>query len=112
MMELRIPMTRGGWGYQKFSARAREWGIVGAVAVADGSRVALLNMAPTAVRAPTVEAAVLRGAGPAEAATEIATAGFRPPSDIHAGPEYRLHLARVLTARALQDASARRDVEG
>jgi carbon-monoxide dehydrogenase medium subunit len=37
-------------------------------------------------------------------AAEGATEGLEPEADIHATADYRLHLARVLTARALASA--------
>jgi len=62
-------------------------------------------MGATPVRASAVEAA-LAGAdrdavsGAAEAADE----GTDPPSDVHASADYRRHLARVLTGRAVTQA--------
>ncbi len=45
-------------------------------------------------------------------AAEQATAVLDPPSDIHATAEYRGHLARVLTTRALREAQADRARRG
>ena len=90
------------WGYQKFVRRANDWAIVGAAAVA--GRVALANMGPVPIRARAVEQALADGASPAEAAT-LAAEGTEPAEDIHADRSYRQHLARVLTRRALEDAT-------
>ena len=97
---VRIP--RGGdvpWGYQKFVRRANDWAIVG-VAAYDG-RVALANMGGTPLRAHAVEEALRSGASAAEAAAHAAD-GTSPGYDFHADAEYRKHLARVLTRRALE----------
>jgi aerobic carbon-monoxide dehydrogenase medium subunit len=88
------------WGYQKFVRRANDWAIVG-VAACDG-RIALANMGPVPLRARAAEQALADGASVAEAAT-LAADGTEPGEDIHAGREYRQHLARVLTRRALQE---------
>jgi aerobic carbon-monoxide dehydrogenase medium subunit len=86
------------WGYQKFVRRANDWAIVGVAAV-DG-RIALANMGPTPLRATAAENALAAGASPAEAA-ELAADGTSPGEDLHADREYRRHLVRVLTRRAL-----------
>jgi carbon-monoxide dehydrogenase medium subunit len=97
---VRVPRTgTATWGYQKFVRRANDWAIVGVAAV-DG-RVALASMAGTPLRAAGVEAALKAGASPAEAA-EHAAEGTSAGSDFHADKDYREHLARVLTRRALE----------
>ena len=63
----------------------------------------LTNMGPTTLRASGVEEALASGADPA-AAAERAAEGTSPPSDHNASSEYREHLARVLTRRALEEA--------
>lgn len=104
--EVRIPKHAGeGWNFQKFNRRAQDWAIVGVSAQrTNGSaKVALVNMAPTPIRATAVEEALNGGASAAEAAEQAAT-GMAPSSDLNAGVDYRNHLARVLTRRALQEA--------
>jgi aerobic carbon-monoxide dehydrogenase medium subunit len=97
---VRVPRRPGApWGYQKFVRRANDWAIVGAAAI-DG-RVALANMGATPLRARAVEAALAGGASPAEAAAHAAES-TSPGEDLHADREYRRHLARVLTRRALE----------
>jgi carbon-monoxide dehydrogenase medium subunit len=97
---VRIPRRPGEpWGYQKFTRRANDWAIVG-VAAASG-RVALANMGARPLRATAVEQALAAGASVTEAA-QLAAEGAEPGEDIHADREYRQHLARVLTERALQ----------
>jgi aerobic carbon-monoxide dehydrogenase medium subunit len=97
---VRVPRRPGvPWGYQKFVRRANDWAIVGVAAV-DG-RIALANMGPKPLRAAAAEEALADGASAAEAA-EHAADGTSPGEDMHADREYRRHLAKVLTRRALQ----------
>jgi carbon-monoxide dehydrogenase medium subunit len=117
LTEIRVPpMAGAGWSFQKFNRRAHDWAIVGVAAVrpvshgsngnaGGGTRVALVNMASTPVRATAVEEALAGGATPAEAATHAAD-GLHPPTDINANPEFRRHLAEVLVRRALEEAGA------
>ncbi|WP_066933446.1 FAD binding domain-containing protein [Microtetraspora fusca] len=111
---IRVPKLGPGWGfhYEKFHRTAQAWAIVGVAAAVrrsggavEEARVALTNMGPVPVRATGVEQAV-RGAdlganGALRAAAERADEDADPPSDLHARPDYRRHLARVLTHRAL-----------
>jgi carbon-monoxide dehydrogenase medium subunit len=105
LTEIRVPKVSGGWSYQKFNPRAQDWAIVGVAAVArnGGTSVALTNMGETPVRASAVEQALAGGAGPADAA-EQALEGTNAPNDALASAEYRQHLAKVLTRRAIEGA--------
>jgi aerobic carbon-monoxide dehydrogenase medium subunit len=106
LTEIRVPKATGGWAYEKFHARAQDWAIVGvAVARNGGTRVALTNMGPTAIRAAGVEEALAGGAEPA-AAAERAAEGTEPIDDTFATAEYRRHLAPILVRRALEEALA------
>ena len=70
-------------------------------------RVAFTNMGSTALRATAVEEALKGGSVDADAiaaAAEKAADGTEPPGDLNATPEYKAHLARVLTKRALTTA--------
>jgi aerobic carbon-monoxide dehydrogenase medium subunit len=99
-----IRVAKGAEGvYLKESRRSHDWATVGvAVARHAGSvRVALTNVAETTVRARAVEAALADGASVAEAAERVAE-DARPGSDAVASADYRAHLARVLTRRALE----------
>lgn len=101
--EVRIPKHTGaGYSFQKFNRRAQDWAIVGVSAQRSdgGTRVALVSMHPTPIRAGAVEAALNGGASAAEAA-EHAAEGVSPSADLNASVEYRRHLARVFTKRAL-----------
>jgi len=96
---IRVPRGAGKrWGYQKFVRRANDWAIVG-VAAYDG-RVALASMGGTPLRALATEDALRSGASIEDAAA-LAAVGTSPGSDFHADSDYREHLARVLTRRAL-----------
>jgi aerobic carbon-monoxide dehydrogenase medium subunit len=116
--EVRLPATDGwGYGYEKFTRRAEDWAMVGVCALVkragDGScedvRIGLTHMASTPLRATAAEAA-LRGqaldANSIGAAAEQAAEGTDPPGDLNATPDYKRHLARVLTRRALEAAAA------
>jgi aerobic carbon-monoxide dehydrogenase medium subunit len=114
---VRVPKLGPGWGYryEKFHRTAQAWAIVGVAAVARRSngqvaeaRIGLANMGPVPVRASAAEAAVAGADASREAlrsAAERADEGTQPPADLHGAPDYRRHLARVLTARALAVAS-------
>ncbi|WP_163506381.1 FAD binding domain-containing protein [Fodinicola acaciae] len=102
LVEIRLPRLAGrGYAYEKFVRRANDWAIVG-VATVDG-RVALVNMGQTPLRANKVEEALRSGASAADAAA-LAAEDTSPPADMHAGEEFRRHLARVLTKRGLRKA--------
>jgi aerobic carbon-monoxide dehydrogenase medium subunit len=114
--EIRVP-SFDGWGssYKKFTRRAEDWAMVAVCAMVkkagDGSvedvRIALTNMGSTPLRATAAEDA-LRGKGldAIAAAAEQAAEGTDPPGDLNATPDYKRHLARVLTRRALEEAAA------
>ena len=103
VVELRVPRTgSAGWAYEKFTRRENDWPIVAAAAV-DG-RVALANMGGAVLRASATEEALARGASIEEAAA-LADEGTSPSSDMHADADYRRHLARLLTRRALETAA-------
>lgn len=108
LTEVRVPKMNGaGWNFQKFNRRAQDWAIVGVAAWRNGDQagVGLVNMGATPVLATSVAAAIASGASVADAA-EQAAADADPQADLNASIEYRQHLARVLTRRALDAASA------
>ena len=100
LTEVRVPVSTGGWCYQKFNRRAQDWAIVGVVVAEGGAGVGLVNMGQIPLRASAVEAALAGGASAVEAAAAAAD-GTEPPTDNNADGDYRAHLARVLTERAL-----------
>lgn len=112
--EVRVPKLNSdtGWSYKKFSRRSQDWAIVGVAAVVeksngniDSARIGLTSMGSTPMRASTTEQA-LSGASPdqvAEAA-DSADEGTSPGADDAASAEFRRHLARVWTRRAIEEA--------
>jgi carbon-monoxide dehydrogenase medium subunit len=117
LTEVRIPSFAGyGHGYEKFNRRSEDWAIVGVCAlvkregdVCADVRIGLTHMASTPLRASAAEEA-LRGQPLDEehvaAAAALAADGTSPQGDLNATPDYKRHLARVLTRRALTTASA------
>ena len=115
--EVRVPKLdqNTGWSYKKFSRRSQDWAIVGVAAVVeksngniDSARIGLTSMGSTPIRASTVEEA-LSGASPdgIASAAESAAEGTAPSSDDAASAEFRKHLARVWTRRAVEEALGR-----
>jgi carbon-monoxide dehydrogenase medium subunit len=111
LTQVRVPKFGTGWSshYEKFNRVAQAWSIVGVAALVrrdNGSiaeaRIGLTNMGSTPVRASAVESA-LAGADVSSvaAAAEHAADGTNPPSDLSGQADYRQHLARVLTKRAV-----------
>ncbi|HUF34169.1 MAG TPA: xanthine dehydrogenase family protein subunit M [Acidimicrobiales bacterium] len=107
LTEVRVPKAAGaGWSYQKFNRRAQDWAIVAVAAVHNGTTgIGLVNMGSVPLRARAAEAALASGASAADAAA-VADEGTEPSADLNASEEYRRHLARVLTRRALEAAGA------
>jgi carbon-monoxide dehydrogenase medium subunit len=113
LTEIQVPKLGGaGWSYKKFNRRAQDWAVVGVAAVVEQSngaigsaRIGLTNMGSTPLRATAAENA-LSGADPSSVAeaTGSADEGTSPSSDIAASDEYRRHLARVLSRRAVEEA--------
>jgi carbon-monoxide dehydrogenase medium subunit len=117
LVEVRLPKLAGRWGvhYEKFNRVAQAWAIVGVAAAVrrdNGSiaeaRIGLTNMGSTPLRASGVEQALAGApaeAGAVEAAAQRAAEGTSPASDLGGKADYRQHLARVLTRRAVTAAA-------
>jgi aerobic carbon-monoxide dehydrogenase medium subunit len=114
LTSIRVPTTSKTVAYVKFAQKASGFAIAGIAAVVDKARkvvaVGVTGVAAKAYRATGVESA-LRGsdlsAAAIETAAQKAADGVDPLSDIHASAEFRAHLARVLTKRALALAVSR-----
>jgi carbon-monoxide dehydrogenase medium subunit len=111
LVEIRVPkLGSAGWSYTKMNRRAQDWATVAVAAVMRPNGVpttiALTNMGATPLRASTSEDA-LAGGSSIEDAAALAADGTEPSSDHAASAEFRRHLARVLTKRALQEARSR-----
>jgi len=107
-----------GWSVEEVARRHGDFALAGAAVTMtlDGdrckdARIALFGVGATAVRATGAEEA-LRGAEASEAALDAAADAVRdeidePLRDIHASSEFRRHLARTMTRRALAKAVKR-----
>jgi len=116
LVEVRVP-KHTGWAarYEKFHRAAQQWSIVGVAATLEASgghieraKIALTNMSAAPVRARSVEESLVGRPATAEtirAAAEHAAEGTAPMTDGNADAEYRSHLARVLTRRAVTAAT-------
>ena len=109
LTEIRVPKMQGaGWSFQKFNRRAQDWAIVGVAAWrrnGDSRRRRSSTWARRRSSPPASSSALAGGASVADAA-EQAAAEADPQADLNASVEYRIHLAKVLTRRALEAASA------
>ena len=113
LVEVQVPKLDASVGsaYVKFHRRAQDWATVAVAAVVERSNgsiakasIGLTNMGGTPLRATAAEEALAGGASIADAAA-LAADGTEPPSDTAASAEFRRHLARVLTRRALEQAA-------
>jgi carbon-monoxide dehydrogenase medium subunit len=113
--EIRVPVADGvAQTYQKFRQRPADWAIVGVAAsiTHDNGRigsasVVLTNVGPTPMRASSTESA-LQGQEVSPdtiaRAAENAAEGLEPSGELRASADYKRHLVRVLTRRALETA--------
>jgi carbon-monoxide dehydrogenase medium subunit len=120
-IELPIWRQGHGFGFHEFARRHGDFALAGAAALLDVGagdvvRRAALTLCGVATTPVRVEAAEARLVGqPLDAALIRSAAAaawlVEPVSDIHAGAEYRRHLAQVLSTRALTDAARRAGVD-
>jgi carbon-monoxide dehydrogenase medium subunit len=120
-IELPIWRLGHGHGFHEFARRHGDFALTGAAALLDvgagkivrRAALALFGVAPaplrldaaeTALTGHPLDASLIRTAAEAAALIE-------PMADIHAGAEYRRHLAQVLSLRALSDAARRAGVD-
>jgi carbon-monoxide dehydrogenase medium subunit len=116
LTSIRVPKLTGwGYRYEKFHVAAQAWAIVGVAATVQRdngtvtqARIGLTNMGSVPVRATAAEAAAAGASANTEAlnaAGSRADEGTNPPEDLRGAADYRRHLARVLTGRALAAAA-------
>jgi carbon-monoxide dehydrogenase medium subunit len=120
LSQIKIPVApaRTGAKYEKFANKASHFAVVGVAAVVtldrggncQKARLGITGAGPVATRATAVER-LLQGKPATEeniaAAADSATEGIEFLSDLHGSAEYRAHLTRVYTRRALSGAVAR-----
>lgn len=99
---IRVAGTAGNVAYEKFAQKASGFAICG-VAVAAG-RIGITGVAAKPYRALAAEKALAEGR---KDAADLAAEGIDPLNDLHASADFRAHLARVHTRRALERASKR-----
>ena len=116
-VRLRAQPAGAGAAYQKFDQPASHYALTGVCAVVtvqNGSiasaRIGVTGVGPKAYRPTAVEQALTGKAVDENAikdAVQTVADGIDVQGDIHASPEYRAHLARVLTRRAVLEAAHR-----
>jgi carbon-monoxide dehydrogenase medium subunit len=119
LVEVRFPTPppTSGWAFAEFARRHGDFALVGIAAVLDTkgelcqyARLATAGVGPAPLRLRATEQ-ILEQEGLTEQSIEAAAVqaaeSVDPQSDIHASTEFRRHLTRVLTRRALRQASVR-----
>jgi carbon-monoxide dehydrogenase medium subunit len=116
-VRLKVQPAGSGAAYQKFDQPASHYALTGVcaiISVSGGSisaaRIGVTGVGPKAYRPTAVEQALIGKPVEEEAvkaAVQSVADGIDVQGDIHASPEYRAHLARVLTRRAVLQAAGR-----
>ena len=121
LTEISLPvlLRNCGWAFREVARRRGDFALVGAAAVVvldnnkkcQQARLVFLSVGDGPVEAHQAEQ-ILIGQDESDkligdAAETAATKDIDPPGDIHASPEYRRHLARVLTKQVLSQAFER-----
>jgi len=119
MCEIHAPAFAQGTGYayEKLKRKTGDWATAGCAVVMRKSgntvshvRIALTNVAPTALRAEAAEAALLGqpiSAATLQAAADAASAICEPAEDLRGDIEYKTAMAGEMVKRALAKAWAR-----
>jgi len=119
MVEIHAPAFAQGTGYayEKLKRKTGDWATAGCAVVLRKTgntvshvRIALTNVAPTALRAEAAEAALLCQAftpAAVQAAADAATAICEPAEDLRGDAEYKTAMAGEMVKRALAKAWAR-----
>jgi aerobic carbon-monoxide dehydrogenase medium subunit len=116
-VRLRAQPPGSGAAYQKFDQPASHYALTGVCAVVSlggdsiaSARIGVTGVGPKAYRPSAVEQALIGRPAEEEAvrtAVQTVADGIDVQGDIHASPEYRAHLARVFTRRAVLQAAQR-----
>jgi CO/xanthine dehydrogenase FAD-binding subunit len=118
LTEVRFPPHGGrtGWSFKELARRSGDYAMAGVAAVVgldeagecERAKLVYLNVGDGPVDATGAAATLVGASGTAEAyeaaADKAASDEIFPYGNVHATPEYQLHLARVLTERALAEA--------
>jgi aerobic carbon-monoxide dehydrogenase medium subunit len=117
LVEIRVPLYGGGGSaYRKVERRVGDWAVAasGVAVRLEGGSIAQAGIALTAVGGGVTSdraQAALVGQAPSEeafaAAADLAAEDCSPTTDQRGSEEYKRHLARELTLRALRSATAR-----
>ncbi|MDQ3768752.1 MAG: xanthine dehydrogenase family protein subunit M [Actinomycetota bacterium] len=117
LIEVRVPLhENAGSAYEKVERRVGDWAVAaaGAAVRMDGAQIGSAGIALTAVGAefsPTRAQDALAGQPPSAeafaAAGQIASEDCSPTTDQRGSADYKRHLAKELTERALRRAVAR-----
>jgi carbon-monoxide dehydrogenase medium subunit len=121
LVEINLPCQpeRSGWSLMEVARRHNDFALIGVAAIVELDENGCCNQARMVFLSAgdhpmdSVHAVeLLKGQKPTlevilAAADEAASADIDPGSDIHASSEFRRHLARVLSRRALQEAFKR-----
>jgi len=114
VVEIQVPATAKSVAYVKFAQKASGFAIAGVAAIVEAAsktvRLGVTGVATKAFRATAAEE-FLRGKALTPAiiaqAADKADEGIETLNDIHASAEFRAHLTRVNTRRALELAASR-----
>jgi aerobic carbon-monoxide dehydrogenase medium subunit len=117
LTEIRLPVfpAGAGWAFEEVARRRGDFAMVAVAAVVQvdsdltvtDARLAYTSMGPTPMRARKAEAELigLRATRDTFAqVAEMAIGELEPGDDLHASQEYRVHVGKALTSRALQRA--------
>ena len=119
LTEVRLPIQPkgSGWAFEEFSRRHGDFAIVGIAAflVVEGGRVKKARLAtagagPIPIRLKAAEQILEAGRLDEKTFQEAGAKAqelVSPDADIHASADYRRHLTKVLTVRALRRAAAK-----
>ncbi|MCY4622513.1 MAG: xanthine dehydrogenase family protein subunit M [bacterium] len=120
-LQLEMPGPRTGSAFEEVARRHGDFAVVGVAATVEiaeetitGARIALAGAASTPIRARLAEALLVGGAlssSDLEEAGEAAAAEADPVADLHGSEDYKRHLARVLTRRAVARAYRRAEAQ-